>query len=122
MRDRLGNEITNHDVIPKLLELFSQCEDLEDDEGLGHLFSIFKSMRNFNPQHYEIYLFMIIRVRLIRQKNLFVYLTGLFSLNDMSVTDALCKPDSILDVIGMVYLSLLFRTHTYAKYVVNECM
>lgn len=45
MRDRLGKDLIGKEAIPKLLELFSQCEDLEDAAGLKHLFTIFKGMR-----------------------------------------------------------------------------
>lgn len=41
-RERLGAVLQQDDYIAKLLEIFSQCEDLEDDEGIGHLFQIFR--------------------------------------------------------------------------------
>lgn len=41
-RERLGAVLQQDDYIPKLLEIFSQCEDLEDDEGIIHLFQIFR--------------------------------------------------------------------------------
>jgi hypothetical protein len=42
MRDRVAKDVIAREAIPKLLELFRQCEDLEDAQGLGHIFTVFK--------------------------------------------------------------------------------
>ncbi|KAL8612838.1 Serine/threonine-protein phosphatase 4 regulatory subunit 3A [Nucella lapillus] len=43
-REKLAVAIENDGYIKKLVDLFHMCEDLENTEGLHHLFDIFKSM------------------------------------------------------------------------------
>lgn len=43
-KDKLSQAIENSGYITKLLDLFHMCEDLENIEGLHHLYEIFKSI------------------------------------------------------------------------------
>ena len=43
-RERLANAIEQEQYIKKLLNLFHICEDLETEEGLHHLYEIFKAI------------------------------------------------------------------------------
>lgn len=43
-RERLANAIEHEQYIKKLLNLFHICEDLETEEGLHHLYEIFKAI------------------------------------------------------------------------------
>lgn len=43
-REKLSVAIENEGYIKKLIDLFHMCEDLENMEGLHHLFDIFKSI------------------------------------------------------------------------------
>ena len=43
-REKLAVAIENDGYIKKLIDLFHMCEDLENTEGLHHLFDIFKSV------------------------------------------------------------------------------
>ncbi|OQV18830.1 Serine/threonine-protein phosphatase 4 regulatory subunit 3 [Hypsibius exemplaris] len=47
-RDKLATVIEQESYIKKLLDLFRQCEDLENTDGLQHLFSIMKSILMLN--------------------------------------------------------------------------
>lgn len=43
-REKLAVAIENEGYIKKLLNVFKMCEDLENNEGLHHLFEIFKNI------------------------------------------------------------------------------
>ncbi|CAG0886456.1 unnamed protein product [Cyprideis torosa] len=43
-RDKLALLIESENYIPKLLNVFNMCEDVEDIDGLHHLYSIFKNL------------------------------------------------------------------------------
>jgi len=43
-KEELANQIENKSFIPKLIEIFRMCEDLENEEGLFALFGIFKAI------------------------------------------------------------------------------
>jgi protein phosphatase 4 regulatory subunit 3 len=43
-REKLAIAIENEVYIKKLLNLFHMCEDLENMEGLHHLYEIFKNI------------------------------------------------------------------------------
>ncbi|XP_076442092.1 serine/threonine-protein phosphatase 4 regulatory subunit 3-like [Babylonia areolata] len=47
-REKLAVAIENDSYIKKLVDLFHMCEDLENTEGLHHLFDIFKSIFMLN--------------------------------------------------------------------------
>lgn len=47
-QEKLAAAIENEGYIKKLLNLFHMCEDLEDLDGLHHLYDIFKSMFSLN--------------------------------------------------------------------------
>ncbi|PNH02464.1 Serine/threonine-protein phosphatase 4 regulatory subunit 3, partial [Tetrabaena socialis] len=42
-RDRIAAQLMKQQYLPALLDLFKQCEDLEDSEGLAHVYSIVRS-------------------------------------------------------------------------------
>lgn len=47
-RERLANAIEQEQYVKKLLNLFHICEDLETEEGLHHLYEIFKAIFTLN--------------------------------------------------------------------------
>ena len=47
-REKLASAIEEEGYIRQLIELFHMCEDLENSEGLHHLFDIFKSIFTLN--------------------------------------------------------------------------
>ncbi|KAG2493475.1 hypothetical protein HYH03_008292 [Edaphochlamys debaryana] len=42
-RDRIAAQLMKQNYLPALLDLFKQCEDLEDNEGLTHMYAIVRS-------------------------------------------------------------------------------
>jgi hypothetical protein len=108
MRDRVAKDVIAREAIPKLLELFRQCEDLEDAHGLGHIFTIFKGAclslagRAASSIGWGLGMFAALgHVCSIDQWHGLHGSAGMFTLGESVVTDALCKPDTLLDVIGM---------------------
>ena len=60
-RIALGLTLEKENYIPKLLDLFHVCEDLEDTEGLRQLFDIFRTLIFHNNAS----LFQVVRTKLI---------------------------------------------------------
>ena len=50
-REKLANAIENENYIKKLLNIFSICEDLENLEGLHHLYQIFRNIFLLNKEN-----------------------------------------------------------------------